>query len=224
MSWRRLLSAKVSGLQSSGHNSCDSSLSVDLPPDCLSAKERFLYFSGRRDAPSSDRFHCRLTSVTPVLTLSVRNPILVQPGGRDGGGGRAGAGFQTRPNFAEAPGLHRAPCRRPTAPGPRGRWSLTSRSIPTLRLDCTGSLSYSNYCGQASSGPRWKVGGRAAGGSAGPGAREVSRPARPGMSPSSPAPSSCLRSHLPYPTPVPTAPREGDPAGRAPSSRHLLLP
>ena len=61
MSERRLLSAQVSGLQSSGHNSCDAFFWWTCGESCFSVKrERFLYFSGRRDAPSSDRFHCRL--------------------------------------------------------------------------------------------------------------------------------------------------------------------
>lgn len=103
-------------------------------------KERFLYFSGRQDAPSSDRFHCRLTSA-PVLTLSVRNPILVQPGGRDGE--RRRRWVSNSAELCRSSGLHRAPCERPYSPGAqRRRWSLTSRSIPTLRLDCTGSLRF----------------------------------------------------------------------------------
>ncbi|KAB0394804.1 hypothetical protein E2I00_014609, partial [Balaenoptera physalus] len=126
----RLLSAQVSRLRSSGHNSCDALILWTCRESCSFAKrERFLYFSGRRDEPSSIRFHGRLTLITPILTPSSPNPILAQQRGRDRGRGARAHWISNSTKLSRSPRPSRdsvqapLPASPPCSPrGPEERW------------------------------------------------------------------------------------------------------
>ncbi|TKC47234.1 hypothetical protein EI555_021522, partial [Monodon monoceros] len=130
VSERRLLSAQVSRLRSSGHNSCDALILWTCRESCFFAKgKRFLYFSGRRDEPSSVRFHCRLALITPILTPSSPNLILAQQRGRDRGRGARAHWISNSTKLSRSPRLSPdsvqapLPASPPYSPrGPEERW------------------------------------------------------------------------------------------------------
>lgn len=200
---------------------------------CFFAKrERFLYFSGRRDEPSSIRFHCRLALITPILTPSSPNLILAQQRGRDRGRGARAHWISNSTKLSRSPRLSPdsvqapLPASPPYSPrGPEERW-------PNFQVHYNPEIGLHRGLGvrevTAESERAWgralgagRPAGRREGGS-GPSCSLGKRPAPPGPgTSSSPRPPPPPPPWPPSP-PVPTAPREGDPAGRAPRRPHLL--
>lgn len=111
------------GQRSSCINRCD----VVILRTCqkrrfLAKRERFLYFSGRRERPSSIRFHSHFicTPRPPPYALP-SEPSSEQHSRKGREGESARAGFQTSPNFPEAgPSLTQSgrPSRPPSSAPP----------------------------------------------------------------------------------------------------------
>ena len=217
----RLLSAQVSRLRSSGHNSCDALILWTCRESCFFAKrERFLYFSGRRDEPSSIRFHCRLTLIIPILTPSSPNPILAQQRGRDRGRGARAHWISNSTKLSRSPRPSRdsvqapLPASPPCSPrGPEERWPNFQVHY-NLEIELHRGLVVREVT--AESERAW---GRALGAGRPDGGREgAAPPAASGSVPPRPAreraplrgpPPHPLRGHPPHPGP-------DGPAGRGP--------
>lgn len=220
VSERRLLSAQVSRLRSSGHNSCDALILWTCRESCFFAKrERFLYFSGRRDEPSSIRFHCRLALIIPILTPSPPNLILAQQRGRDRGRGARALWISNSTKLSRSPRLSPdsvqapLPASPPYSPrGPEERW-------PNFQVHYNPEIGLHRGLGvrevTAESERAW---GRALGAGRPGGGREgAAPPAASGSVPPRPARERApLRGLLPTPS-VATLPHGPDgPAGRGP--------